>query len=85
MAASPDQVPIVGVGDNVTSEACLLDICDRQAKLAASLNRRKPSARDQQDAESQAHDATLVCRAAATPWGGHPGEPRDGTQAVMTR
>jgi len=27
-------------------------------QLAASLNRRKPSARDQQDAESQAHDAT---------------------------
>jgi len=39
----------------MTSEAGLLDICDRQAKLAASLNRRKPSARDQQDAESQAH------------------------------
>jgi hypothetical protein len=50
MAASPDQVGIVDVEDNVTSsetsgvtsEAGLLDICDRQAKLAASLNRRKP-------------------------------------------
>jgi hypothetical protein len=30
------------VGDGMTSEAGLLDICDRQAKLAAALNRRKP-------------------------------------------
>jgi hypothetical protein len=52
---------------SMTSEAGLLDICDRQAKLAASLNRRKPSAREQQDAESQAPDATPVCRADATP------------------
>jgi hypothetical protein len=42
MAASPDRVPIVEVGDNATPETCLPDICDGQAKLAASLNRRKP-------------------------------------------
>jgi hypothetical protein len=44
MAASPDRVRIVDVGDSTTSEAGLPDICDRQAKLAASQDCRKPLA-----------------------------------------
>jgi len=50
--ASPDRVPVVDVGGLSARHL-------RQAgKLAASPNRRKPSSRHQQSAESQAHDAT---------------------------